>query len=897
MNPPHHSPYGYAALFFVGVLAFAFRASAQTVASVSIGDYSTVFVKTDGTLWAMGATDFGDLDEGTTMIWSTPVAVAGGVASVSAGSDFTMFVKTDGTLWAVGNNDSGQLGDGTTTDRYTPVQVASGVASVSAGSAHTMFVKKDGTLWATGSDGYGQLGDNSTPGGAWYQSTPVQVASGVASVSAGYDHTMFVKTDGTLWAMGNNSDGQLGDGTATFRRIPVQVASGVASVAAGTNHTMFVKTDGTLWAVGCQDFGELGDGSVEPPFTSTYRSTPVQVASGVASVATGYDYTMFVKTDRTLWATGYRGKGVLGDGITGMWRTTPVQVASGVASVAAGFDHTVFVKTDGTLWATGSNDYGQLGDGTATDRSTPEQVSIPASAPPSFSTQPASQAVTVGGAASFTAAADGTPMPTLQWQVSADGGSSWTNLADTAPYSGTATKTLTITGAAIALNGYQYRCLASNGVNPDAVSNAATLTVVSADQAFLQQLFPAVLGRDIDPGALAAYLAAMSGGRTRSQVYGDLIVSPEFAVRQIEPAIRLYYAALARCPDYAGLEDWSNALHAGALTLTGAADQFAGSAEFLLKYGSLDNTGYVQQLYRNVLGREADPAGLTDWVGQLNNGVSRGAILVGFSESPEFQADMADQVEIIRLYDLLLQRMPTDAELQNWLGFLQGCDQTDTLFAQGYPSGMADADYVSLVFQGFLRRAADAGTLSNFGTALTDGTATHASLVNTLLTSTEFTTFIAPVSRLYMAAFRRVPDAGGLDNWVAYVRAGNSLQSTADAFVASPEFQLTYGRLDVTQYVTLLYKNVLGREPDPTGLADWTSQLGSGSTRGQVLVGFSESQEGSALFAPTVRTFLHYFTFLNATPTQPDLDYWKNYLATLDDQIRDDLLADSGLAD
>ena len=418
------------------------------------------------------------------------------------------------------------------------------------------------------------------------------------------------------------------------------------------------------------------------------------------------------------------------------------------------------------------------------------------------------------------------------------------------------------------------------------------------DQAFLQQLFPAVLGRQIDAGALAADLAAMAGGRTRAQIYGDLIMSPEYAARQIEPAIRLYYAALARCPDYAGLQNWCNALSAGVLTLTGAADQFAGSAEFLLKYGSLDNAGYVQQLYRNVLGREADPAGLADWEGRLAGGATRGAILVGFSESPEFQGKMADLVEIIRLYDLLLQRMPTTAELQNWIEFLKGYDQTETLFAQANPPISSDADYVQAVFRGFLRRDADAGTLSAFGTAMTAGTVTHGSLVETLLISTEFNLFVAPVSRLYLAALRRVPDAPGLDNWVNYVRAGNSLQVMAEEFAASQEFINRYGAMTNQQYVAQLYVDVLGRQADPAGLADWTGQLDAGTaTRGGILIGFSESQEAIHLFAPTVRTFLHYFTFLNATPAQSDLDYWKNYLATLDDQIRGTMLTDPGFAD
>ena len=97
-------------------------------------------------------------------------------------------------------------------------------------------------VWATGSNFSGQFGDGTTTN----RSTPVQVASGVAAVSAGYQHTLYVKTDGTLWAMGYNSSGQLGDGTTTNRSTPVQVASGVATVSAGYFHSLYVKTDGTL---------------------------------------------------------------------------------------------------------------------------------------------------------------------------------------------------------------------------------------------------------------------------------------------------------------------------------------------------------------------------------------------------------------------------------------------------------------------------------------------------------------------------------------------------------------------------------------------------------------------------------------------------------------------------
>jgi hypothetical protein len=91
--------------------------------------------------------------------------------------------------------------------------------------------------------------------------------------------------------------------------------------------------------------------------------------------------------------------------------------------------------------------------------------------------------------------------------------------------------------------------------------------------------------------------------------------------------------------------------------------------------------------------------------------------------------------------------------------------------------------------------------------------------------------------------------------------------------------------------VTALYQNVLGRAPDPAGLANWTGRLASGTSRGGVLIGFSQSTEGIKLFAPTLRTFLSYYAFLNTAPAQSELTYWNNSLTTLDGQMRETLLA------
>ena len=237
------------------------------------------------------------------------------------------------------------------------------VRQVSSGSYGTTYYLCGVTLWAMGYNSSGQLGDGTRTN----RSVPMKIASGVGSVSAGSRHAMFIKTDGTLWGMGYDKDGQLGAGSKIDRIVPVEIASGVASVSAGSSHTMFVKTDGTLWGMGSNSQGQSGVSY------TTSLSTPVQVASAVASVSAGVSHTMFIKTDGTLWAIGYNVYGQLGDGTTTS-HSTPVQVATGIASVSAGGSHTMFVKTDGTLWAMGSNYYGQLGDGSKTNRSVPVKI-------------------------------------------------------------------------------------------------------------------------------------------------------------------------------------------------------------------------------------------------------------------------------------------------------------------------------------------------------------------------------------------------------------------------------------------------------------------------------------------------------------------------------------------
>ena len=187
---------------------------------------------------------------------------------------------------------------------------------------------------------------------------------------------MALKSDGTVRTWGMNLYGQLGIGiTGSYRTTPVQTSgiTNVTAITGGYNHSVALKGDGTVWTWGANSSGQLGDG------TTTSRNTPVQVAglSNVTAIASGGYYTLALKSDGTVWAWGNNSFGQLGDGTTTL-RRTPVQVAglSNVAAIGAGFQHTIAIKDDGTVWTWGRNDYGQLGLGT-TDMSahkTPAQV-------------------------------------------------------------------------------------------------------------------------------------------------------------------------------------------------------------------------------------------------------------------------------------------------------------------------------------------------------------------------------------------------------------------------------------------------------------------------------------------------------------------------------------------
>ncbi|SFZ94724.1 Por secretion system C-terminal sorting domain-containing protein [Chryseobacterium limigenitum] len=243
--------------------------------------------------------------------------------------------------------------------------------SVRGGVEFSSGIKTDGTLWAWGDNFYSHLGTGGTTD--LYVPTQIGIATDWKWIDNGHDTTLAVKNNGTLWGWGINGYGQIGNGNASVQTTPIQIgnANDWQSAISTFDHTVAKKTNGTLWASGYNDYGQLGDG------TTTKKSTFIQIgtATNWESYAVGNGHTLAIKSDGTLWAWGNNGSGQLGDG-TLINRTVPTQIGTGTnwKSVTTGYKFSVAIKTDGTIWAWGANNSGQLGDGTTTSRSVPTQI-------------------------------------------------------------------------------------------------------------------------------------------------------------------------------------------------------------------------------------------------------------------------------------------------------------------------------------------------------------------------------------------------------------------------------------------------------------------------------------------------------------------------------------------
>jgi alpha-tubulin suppressor-like RCC1 family protein len=374
---------------------------------VSSGNRFTLAIKSDNTLWGWGANangELGNITLGTTYSW-TQINYGGGT--------FVLLIRSDGKLFGLGNTRFGVFGNNTSdqvtnTSNNSPVLLGStSFSQIEVGLYNSFAIKSDNTLWAWGgqTSNLGQVGTGDTIG----RSTPVQIAGSWSQISSSNTgHTLGICSDGSLYAWGNNSYGELGEaaGTIIYRSSPVQIGtSSWTQLSTGNNFSMAIDINNKLHTWGLNTLGQLGrskniswtkiaimgairsDGMIFKwghgngglgDLTQNSASSPAQIGTNSWSqLSVGSTYTVAIRADGTLWSWGLNGNGQLGQGDT-VPRSSPVQLGTSswsqvAAAVSTG--NVVFaIKADGTMWGWGSNIAGSLGLGDAIARSNPTQI-------------------------------------------------------------------------------------------------------------------------------------------------------------------------------------------------------------------------------------------------------------------------------------------------------------------------------------------------------------------------------------------------------------------------------------------------------------------------------------------------------------------------------------------
>ena len=308
---------------------------------------STLARKTDGSLWGWGLNGDGELGIGAFGQITAPVLVSNPsewrsiTSSIGA---FAVAIKSDGTLWGWGANHRSQLGIANTDDQMSPVQISTSTdwKKIACGYTHVIALKNDGTIWGWGDNLFNQVSNGAASG---IQPTPVQIgsASDWTDIAAGDGFTIAIKTNGTLWSWGKNNIGQLGVGNTNTITTQVQVGTGTdwLSVFAAIDHVVAAKTDSTLWGWGLNTSGELGHTN------ATVQTAPASLGIGTVSwtsLALGFRYTLVLKSDKSIWASGNNSNngwsllanGISGGNITSFAKAAPLNYSPYVPTLGGG---------------------------------------------------------------------------------------------------------------------------------------------------------------------------------------------------------------------------------------------------------------------------------------------------------------------------------------------------------------------------------------------------------------------------------------------------------------------------------------------------------------------------------------------------------------------------------
>ncbi len=330
---------------------------------IDIGEKHFMILKQDGSVWTWGDNTYGQLGSNRSSTENSPVAVQKSdgnrlfnIIDISAGGNHSVALDLQGFVWTWGSNWRGQLGRTTSFQDSNPEIINNKqmgeIIAIAAGGNHTLAVDRNGEVWSWGLNYYGQLGNAVNTGTNNSNPTPVKISglTDVIAVSAGEEHSVALKRDGTVWTWGRNSLGQLGNGQKKDINITPTVVpglTGIMEISAGGKHTIALKQDRTtVWAWGFNGYGQLGDGGME------LKLSPIQVEgmNDVRSISAGQYHSSVIREDGSVWMWGRHTSG------TQTVRTTPIEVKgiSNTISIGSGGDayesYTLAVKSDGTVW-------------------------------------------------------------------------------------------------------------------------------------------------------------------------------------------------------------------------------------------------------------------------------------------------------------------------------------------------------------------------------------------------------------------------------------------------------------------------------------------------------------------------------------------------------------------
>ena len=343
-------------------------------------------IKTDGTLWSWGNNQYGQLGDGTIggeVAEPEQISTATNWKAIATGIDHSLAITNDGKLWAWGYDYNGQLGDGSSGDPsrsvLTPELITtsdSNWVTIASCGYNSFGITADGKLWAWGSGLLLYSFAN-----AFNVPTQVGSDSDWAAIGDGDISYVAIKKNGTLWGWGRNGDGEAGDSTTSDNEYtPVEIDSSHnwMSVASGYRHTLALKKDGSLWAWGQNNEGELGngttiDGTDGPKQTGTQKWM---------AIGAGYSHSLGITPDGRRWAWGQNSYGNFGNDSSLLFQNqlTPALTDSSTnwATVYGGVGFSLNLSADGADWNSGDNDYEELGDGTNTPRVTLVKAGTPA---------------------------------------------------------------------------------------------------------------------------------------------------------------------------------------------------------------------------------------------------------------------------------------------------------------------------------------------------------------------------------------------------------------------------------------------------------------------------------------------------------------------------------------